>query len=165
MRRHLFGQSLNQFVIMLVDEFLRAFCYRRIVDGIFDVVAELGNLRPQRHVQAQALRFRALGIRHTHAPMDFELLDVNAIDHDRLNFGEKRIGRRAPILIVQGSERQAQRTTWAQARPRFSQSAGRRATDPSTGANGAHHSLGNREASPRRLTVRRRDSSGPSTHK
>ena len=42
--------------------------------------------------------------------MNFELLDVNAIDHDSWNFGEKRIGRRAPILIVQSSERQAQRT-------------------------------------------------------
>jgi hypothetical protein len=56
---------------------------------------ELGNLRPQRHVQAQALRFHALEIRHAHAPMNFELLDVNAIDHDSLNFGAKRIGRRA----------------------------------------------------------------------
>jgi hypothetical protein len=54
----------------------------------------------QRHVQAQALRFHAFGIRHTHAPMDFELLDVNTIDHDSWNFGEKDIRRRAPILIA-----------------------------------------------------------------
>ena len=52
----------------------------------------------------------ALEIRDPQAPMDFELLDVNAINHDRWNFGEKRIGRRAPILIVQSSERPARRT-------------------------------------------------------
>ena len=105
MRRRLFGQSLNQFVITLADEFLHAFCHRRIVDGICNVIVELGNPRPERHVEAQALRFRALGIRHTHAPLDFQLLDMNAINHDNCNFGEKPIRGRAPILIVQSSGR------------------------------------------------------------
>ena len=66
---------------------------------------QLGNVRPQRQVHTQALRRGAFGIRHAHAAIDFELLDVNAIDHDRWNVGEKHIGPRAPILIVQSSER------------------------------------------------------------
>ena len=110
MYRGFFGQSLNQFVIMPADEVLHPFCHRRIIDSICDVVVKFGDPRPQRHVQAQALRFGALGIRHAHPSMDFELLNVNTIDHDSWNFGEKHIGPRAPILIAQSSERQARRT-------------------------------------------------------
>ncbi len=108
MRRDFFCESLDQLIIALADELFQRFGDFGIINRIGDVVAWFSNLRPQRHVQAQALRLRALRIRHPHAPMDFELLDVNAIDHDRWNFGEKRIGRRAPILIVQSSERPAQ---------------------------------------------------------
>jgi hypothetical protein len=31
------------------------------------------------------LRLGALGVQHAHAPMNFELLDVNAIDQDSWN--------------------------------------------------------------------------------
>src|SRR5438477_2785569 len=110
MRRDFFCESLDQLIIALADELFQRFGDFGIINRIGDVVAWFSNLRPQRHVQAQALRLRPLGIRHAHPSMDFELLNVNTIDHDSWNFGEKHIGPRAPILIAQSSERQARRT-------------------------------------------------------
>src|SRR5205814_2801318 len=77
------SQSLDQSIAPVAHEFLRLRANRRVVDCLRDLVIELRRIanRPERDAEREALRCRALIIRHTDVREDFKPLDVNLVIH------------------------------------------------------------------------------------
>jgi hypothetical protein len=52
-----------------------------IINRISDIIAWPRSVWPESHIQGQPLRLRAFRIGHTDAHMNFELFDMNPVDH------------------------------------------------------------------------------------
>ena len=94
----LFGERFNQSIVALTDQLFYRGGYFRIIDCISNIIAALSSFRPKGHIQDQALWFGAFTIRHTDAGIDFQLLDMNAIDHGKWNFGEQDVRQPGKFL-------------------------------------------------------------------
>src|SRR5689334_11094218 len=81
MPSRLFGESLDQSIIPLRDEFFQRGADFGVIHCISDIIPWPGSFRPERYIKDQTLRLRALRIRYTHARTNFKLFDVDAIDH------------------------------------------------------------------------------------
>ena len=79
----LFGESFDQSIIPLRDEFFQRRGDFGVIYCISDMIPWSGSFRPERYIEDQTLRLRALRFRYTHARTNFKLFDVDAIDHDR----------------------------------------------------------------------------------
>jgi hypothetical protein len=81
MPSHFFGECFDQSIIPLNDELFQRRRDFGIVHCVSDIIAGPGPFRPERHIQGQPLRLCAFRIGHTDARLNFELFDMNLVDH------------------------------------------------------------------------------------
>ena len=76
-----FGECFDQSIIPLNDELFQRRRDFGIINRISDIIAWPRSVWPESHIQGQPLRLRAFRIGHTDARMNFELFNMNAVDH------------------------------------------------------------------------------------
>jgi hypothetical protein len=81
MPSRLFGQRFDQSIIPLGDEFFERRGDFGVIHRISDMISRPGLFRPERYIKNQTLRLRAFRIGHTDARLNFELFDMNPVDH------------------------------------------------------------------------------------